>query len=272
MFEPIAEQCARDQNEVLRQAFEQCETELRHALREAAQEALCPCCGGETPVEPDPHPPETADPRERRVVRVLQAAQHYLSLGITEPKGENYDLIDRFIRRKKDVVKDGVQYRGSSVGAEWTTADAKTWVIDTPYYKNGMYSWCGAFVGTCMGAAGMLKEHRYNTMPSCTRMNDDWAGTDIEIDRSDIEPGDIVTVGKASDGTNHKGTHIVLCVERYPDHIVTIEGNAKWQGREGVIRRTRPFAGSGSTYTIKRAYRPTDEMFGSLRPEQDWKW
>ncbi len=260
----LFDKCAYEQNEALLDL----QTELRHALREAAHEALCSCCG-ETlpPVDPE-HPPETADPRERRITRTIEAAEHFLSLNITEPGGENWELIDRFIRREKMV--DG--FPGSSVGCEWTTADAKTWVIDTPYTKNGMYSWCGAFAGTCLGAAGLLKSHRYNTMPSCSRMSGDWGGTDVEIDREDIQIGDIVTVGKASDGASHKGTHIVLVVGVGPRVIETIEGNATWQGREGVIRRTRPFEGTGSTYIIKKAYRPTDDMYGAMPEKVKWKW
>tara|TARA_R110002110_G_scaffold267762_1_gene483593 strand:+ start:520 stop:1344 length:825 start_codon:yes stop_codon:yes gene_type:complete len=271
LLDPIIEQCARDQNAVLAAAFEQCKNELRHALREAAHEMLCPCCGGPAPIAPD-GPPEPSDPRELRTMRVIEAARHYLSLGITEPNGTNHELIDRFIRREVTVTKNGITYPGSDVGSEWTTADAKTWELDAPYVKNGQYSWCGTFAGTCHGAAGMLKTHRYSTMPSCSRMSGDWGGTDVEINRSVIEPGDIVTVGKASDGADHKGTHVVLCIERYDDHIVTIEGNASYGGREGVITRTRPYAGSGSTYIIKKAYRPLDSMYGPLRPEGDWKW
>ena len=265
MFEDVFKKCAKEQEKSLKEAFDEVQTELRHALREAGQEALgCSCGGGEGGGD--------GGGPSGRVDLIVSAARHYLGLGITEPPGRNFEMIDRFIRRQKRVVRDGIEYEGSVVGAQWTTADVDTWVPDTPYYKNRMYSWCGAFVAACYGAAGLQAKHRYSPLPSCSRLAGEWGGTSVERKRSEIAVGDIVTVGKASQGADHKGTHIVLVVDVFDDHIVTIEGNATYGGREGVITRTRPFAGSGSTYTVKKVYRPTADMFDAPPAVSAWKW
>lgn len=153
---------------------------------------------------------------------------------IREPRGLHWERIDDFIR--------------GPLGLGWSTADAKGWRPDTPYTRNGMFSWCGAFASWCWGHYGLNAGLRRKSGSSTYRLNKLCAKNDRNIPLDQAQPGDVAIV---SDGSLWYGEHITLVVEPpYEDSdgralITTIEGNARGIGPngdsyEGVIKRTRP--------------------------------
>ena len=150
-----------------------------------------------------------------------------------EPRGDNWELIDDYIRGKLGLV--------------WTWEDR--------YDKNGEFAWCGAFVARALGEIGLRKDLRVKSMASTYRIVQ-WAkGTDRYLtDPRECEPGDIVIVG---DKRKKCGNHITLCRGVDGDDVLTFEGNARGPGPggrnyEGVIRKRRPF---DTPKVPKRKYR-----------------
>jgi hypothetical protein len=166
-------------------------------------------------------------------------------------------------------------FPGSKAGlclgsAEVRSRQGVPWPAHVPYYYNNEFSWCGAFVAWCLGMAGLPLRLRRALM-SCYKMlirlghwnevqrfKPDNFIADVSIDPRTARRGDLLTVGRKKDV--RRGSHIVMVVSRLSDNEVeTVEGNAGFEGREGVIHRTRVFESPGSDdWIIKKGYRLSD--------------
>jgi hypothetical protein len=204
---------------------------LRHARREHAMVAkdLEPHAKAPIPAEEDGL--EDSDAADTDPA-LAWAEKEWLKV-VQEPRGENWDLIDSYIRGPKGLV----------------------WKWEDRYDQNGEFAWCGAFVARALGEIGLRKSIRLKSMASTVRIVN-WArGTDRYLDDPrDVEPGDIVIVG---DKRKKAGNHITLAIRRDGDNVLTYEGNARGKGPnggryEGVIRHNRPFESKGLS---KRKYR-----------------
>jgi hypothetical protein len=163
---------------------------------------------------------------------VLAVAQAEWERCVREPRGD-VNRVDEYIR--------------GEFGLGWGTADAINWKANTPYTRNGMFQWCGAFAAFCWGHSGLLAAIRSKKLASTVRLYNWCQGTDRTVSvPGDLRPGDIVIVTR---GKKKQGEHICI-VERVDldaKLVHTIEGNARGRGPdgevfEGVIKRTRPWS------------------------------
>jgi len=176
--------------------------------------------------------------------QVLQIAEGEWASNVSEPpKGEEMPRIDGYIR--------------SNLGLGWSSADVNHLDKPAPYTRDS-FSWCGAFAAFCYGNITPLAL-RKKVFPSTYRMYANWAQSSRNRGRSDIQPGDILTVWTTSNssvrGKFHYGQHIVLCEYVDGDEIYTIEGNAKGElgdgsTGEGVIKRTRSIKDVAYVYRL----------------------
>ncbi len=155
--------------------------------------------------------------------QAMKRAEAEWQRNVTEPSyGGDWQRIDTYIR--------------SSQGLGWS------W--ESPYERNGQFSWCGAFAAYAYGES-VLPKIRQKIFPSCYRMWANWGSTSRCRDGEQPLPGDIVTAFTSDDKSPAYGNHIVLCVSAIDGegYFHTIEGNAHGEGPEGriegVIKRTR---------------------------------
>lgn len=145
---------------------------------------------------------------------------------IHEPKGKvtSGPILDRYI--------------AGTEGLHWSWEKS---------YTNRKFAWCGAFVAFAWGAS-LDPDIRKYILPSCSRIQGnatgrcpdhlrEW-GNRRAVPASDIQPGDIMLVGKG------RGSHITLVFAAVGDIISTIEGNSTGTGPdgsrfEGVVRHDR---------------------------------
>ena len=145
-----------------------------------------------------------------------------------------------------DYIQDGLQW---------------TWIEK---YRNRSFQWCGAFC-SFLFRDSVRDELRHKRFSSTYRLHQ-WAKEDpsLVVDLDDIQPGDIVIVGKSlKNGGKSYGDHITLAIDVDSSGVHTIEGNAfgeHFSGKrcEGVIKEYRPFKGKGDKYKVKFAYRIQD--------------
>jgi len=207
----------------------------------------------------EPAPPTTKPFGELVVATALEEWGH----NVHEPRGTP-NRIDRYIR--------------GAFGLDWSTADAINWAPDTPYTRDGMFQWCGAFAAHCWGTAGIKASIRKKKLASTARLRSWGRGTERMVTvPDDLRPGDIVVVSR---GKKRQGEHI--CIVEHVNHaaklVHTIEGNAKGLGPdgtvfEGVIKRTRPWPRangglgrrSGQTCPVS-GLRQSAEIVGAYRP------
>lgn len=187
-----------------------------------------------------------ADTRPDRAVyacpqseEAMKRAEAEWQRNVTEPEyGGEWQRIDAYIR--------------SSQGLNWS------W--ESPYTRNGQFSWCGAFAAFCYGES-VLPSIRKKIFASCYRMWSNWGSTSRCRDGEQPLPGDIVTVFTSDEQTPVQGNHIVLVVNSPDEHgdFHTIEGNAHGEGPdgriEGVIKRTRNMS------TVAHIYRLLSEDY-----------
>ena len=187
-----------------------------------------------------------ADTRPDRAVyacpqseEAMKRAEAEWQRNVTEPEyGGEWQRIDAYIR--------------SSQGLNWS------W--ESPYTRNGQFSWCGAFAAFCYGES-VLPSIRKKIFASCYRMWANWGSTSRCRDGEQPLPGDIVTVFTNDEQTPVQGNHIVLVVNSPDEHgdFHTIEGNAHGEGPdgriEGVIKRTRNMS------TVAHIYRLLSEDY-----------
>ena len=182
-----------------------------------------------------------ADTRPDRAVyacpqseEAMKRAEAEWQRNVTEPEyGGEWQRIDAYIR--------------SSQGLNWS------W--ESPYTRNGQFSWCGAFAAFCYGES-VLPSIRKKIFASCYRMWANWGSTSRCRDGEQPLPGDIVTVFTNDEQTPVQGNHIVLVVNSPDEHgdFHTIEGNAHGEGPdgriEGVIKRTRNISAVAHIYRL----------------------
>ena len=182
-----------------------------------------------------------ADTRPDRAVyacpqseEAMKRAEAEWQRNVTEPEyGGEWQRIDAYIR--------------SSQGLNWS------W--ESPYTRNGQFSWCGAFAAFCYGES-VLPSIRKKIFASCYRMWSNWGSTSRCRDGEQPLPGDIVTVFTNDEQTPVQGNHIVLVVNSPDEHgdFHTIEGNAHGEGPdgriEGVIKRTRNISAVAHIYRL----------------------
>jgi hypothetical protein len=208
---------------------------LRHIMRDWLMAELDVCA-------PDFDPPAAKPKGKRRKAApgelVLAAARDEWARNVREPSGR----IDDYIR--------GPQ------GLGWGTADAINWTPDTPYTRDGMFQWCGAFAAFCWGAAGLRPQIRNKSWASTVRLYDWGQGSDRYVSvPDDLRPGDVVVV---SAGRKRQGEHICIVdrVDLDAKLVHTIEGNARGvlgDGTvgEGVIKRTRPWSRGAGGWGVR---------------------
>lgn len=235
----------------LRDAVDTTETYIRHLVREKLMAELD---AEETNFDySDILPNEAETPEVERLERIRASMDASFAADIVEPKGNNWELIDRRIR--------GVGALG--------------WTWEKRYERNGQFAWCGAEEAEHLGAAGLLPDIRKRVMPSCYRLHkfcvrDDPKKRRLVRDIRDARFGDLVIVGPA-DGKSY-GAHITAFLEldEANGRVFLHEGNAKAYGpngdyREGVGRRWRNLARSSKReYTPMWIYRFLDEDFEPL--------
>ena len=220
------------------------EADLRHADRELGLEYISGPNGGLVL-----EAPPSVSGRVLWWEAVNAAALEWLR-DVAEPPGPNWERIDAYIR--------------GSQGLGWSLAAVKPGHTKE-YTQNGQFAWCGAFAAHCLGAAGLKASIRKSVMPSCYRL---WEfvrrGKDSRcVPLEEVQPGDVLVVGRANGTGKTWGDHITLIRERYEagsGEIQTYEGNSVGPGphggtREGVIKRSRPLVGKGRTYVAKYAVR-----------------
>jgi len=187
-----------------------------------------------------------ADTRPDRAVyacpqseQAMKRAEAEWQRNVTEPSyGGDWQRIDAYIR--------------SSQGLGWS------W--ESPYERNGQFSWCGAFAAFAYGES-VLPKIRQKIFPSCYRMWANWGSTSRCRDGEQPLPGDIITVFTSDEQTPVQGNHIVLVVSSPDEHgdFHTLEGNAHGEGPEGriegVIKRTRNMS------TVAHIYRLLSEDY-----------
>ena len=157
---------------------------------------------------------------------VLQAAKDEWDQGIDEDDEDGQKRISKYIWE----------------GLGWS------WIAP---FEPADFEWCGAFAAWCCMKAGLKQDIRKKHLASTYRLfrwSDDNAR---RIEPKDIEPGDIVVVGRI-DKKRH-GSHVTICRSVGSYGIGTWEGNATAPGSdatpegkgiyEGVITRSRPFNG-----------------------------
>jgi len=175
------------------------------------------------------------------VGRALDRAIAEWSKRIEEPKGvvTSGPILDDYIRGPEGSRARLAKYENRS---------------KTPAYR---HQWCGAFVSFCWGLS-LDPDIRKYIMRSCSRIRGNYTpatparlrgwGPSRAVPASDIQPGDIMLVGKG------KGSHITLVFAVDGDVIHSIEGNSTGTGPdgsryEGVVRHDR--ARSEAKYVIR---------------------
>lgn len=190
------------------------------------------------------HPPAVTP-----AARALARAEAEWRSVVREPAGEAPNgaaRIDRYIR--------------GSDGLGWGSADADNLDEPVPYAHNGQFQWCGAFAAYCWAAGGLRRRIRRDHMASCYKLHTWAGGTDRIVRPEDIQPGDVVIVGRQPGALIGRdaigrpryapvwGEHITLARDAPADgYVPTWEGNAGGelgdgtQG-EGVVRDRQPLA------------------------------
>lgn len=201
----------------------------------------------------------------------IQIAQEEWEIGIKDPSPKYF------------VDRQGGLYKAQKVNDKWESGE---YIEDEPemfiysrildyiqegllwdwieQYRNRSFQWCGAFC-SFLFKDSVKDDLRHKRFSSTYRLRE-WAKTDssLVVELSDIQPGDIVVVGKSlKNGGKSYGDHITLAVDVDEQGVHTIEGNAFGQHFsgvrcEGVIKAYRPFKGKGDEYTVRFAYRIQD--------------
>lgn len=192
---------------------------------------------------------------------VLEAALAEFNSNIQEPK----DFDPRGLLRINEYIR-------SDQGSGWTTIT---------YTHDGQKGadWCGHFAAFVYGAAGLNEESRRKKLQSTRRLYNwgrenpnrliggvDSDGFPIPPGPDELQPGDIVVVGRANDDKK-QGRHITIVESVTSDGVFTIEGNARGEGPDGsrsngVIKTFRPFTSSDpSKYVVRYGIRPTPDDY-----------
>jgi hypothetical protein len=182
----------------------------------------------------------------------LEAAREEWKRGVNEHPGPGWGRII-------DYIRDGLLWG---------------WAARKPY-RNRSFAWCGAFAAYCWAMAGLLPKIRKRHFASKYRLWR-WSGKHKpnarRIAPEDIEPGDVVIVGKepaprSAPRSVRKdrpiwGHHIVLAEKRTANGWTCIHGNGHGyiSGHgygEGVVRSEYPMAASNPhVYRILFGARP----------------
>lgn len=170
---------------------------------------------------------------------------------------ENVDV--KTIRGRErigDFFKEIKSSKGASYWATHLKEVSTDGIFDDSKRSGDRGQYCGLFIAYA-GLGLIHPDIGYFCLPSTARMNSaaKWAEAGAvkpePVRQSDIQPGDIITVGE---GRSY-GTHLALVVARRADELETVEanttgmlGNGK-QGR-GVVKRTRDAKIVRATYRL----------------------
>lgn len=147
--------------------------------------------------------------------------------------------------------------KGASYWASHLKEVSTDGIFDDSKRSGDRGQYCGLFIAYA-GLGLIYPDIGYFCLPSTARMNSaaKWAEAGTikpePVRQSDIQPGDIITVGT----DKPYGTHLALVVGRRGDLLETVEanttgmlGNGK-QGR-GVVKRTRDAKIVRATYRLE---------------------